>query len=111
MILPAMLQLGWGVFSSPEVVSERGGVVLISGIGMVLVVHVYGGIRKEGYLKAQKKRIVSDSLFLGCHAGRGGEIRTHGRFNPTSVFKTGALNHSATPPCCVSCGGKKTYFF
>lgn len=28
----------------------------------------------------------------------GGEIRTHGRENPTSVFKTDAINHSATPP-------------
>ncbi len=29
--------------------------------------------------------------------GRGG-IRTHGRLAPTPVFKTGALNHSATLP-------------
>lgn len=31
-------------------------------------------------------------------AGGGGEIRTHGRVTPTAVFKTAALNHSATPP-------------
>ena len=30
--------------------------------------------------------------------GGGGEIRTHGRVPPSPVFKTGALNHSATPP-------------
>ena len=30
--------------------------------------------------------------------GGGGGIRTHGRLSPTSVFKTGAFNHSATPP-------------
>ena len=30
--------------------------------------------------------------------GGGGGIRTHGGVPPTSVFKTGALNHSATPP-------------
>src|SRR3954447_13022096 len=32
--------------------------------------------------------------------GLGGEggIRTHGRLAPTPVFKTGALNHSATSP-------------
>ncbi len=30
--------------------------------------------------------------------GGGGEIRTHGRVAPTAVFKTAALNHSATPP-------------
>ena len=29
--------------------------------------------------------------------GRGG-IRTHGSFNPSTVFKTAAINHSATPP-------------
>lgn len=30
--------------------------------------------------------------------GGGGEIRTLGRLAPTPVFKTGALNRSATPP-------------
>ena len=30
--------------------------------------------------------------------GGGGEIRTHGRVPPSLVFKTSALNHSATPP-------------
>ena len=35
---------------------------------------------------------------LGYFYGGGGGIRTHGRLSPTSVFKTGAFNHSATPP-------------
>ena len=30
--------------------------------------------------------------------GGGGGIRTHGGLSPTSVFKTGAFNRSATPP-------------
>lgn len=30
--------------------------------------------------------------------GGGGEIRTHGGVSPSPVFKTGALNRSATPP-------------
>src|ERR1051325_9078783 len=30
--------------------------------------------------------------------GGGGGIRTHGSLTTTPVFKTGALNHSATPP-------------
>src|SRR5204863_7305464 len=30
--------------------------------------------------------------------GGGGGIRTHGGVTPTAVFKTAALNHSATPP-------------
>ncbi len=34
----------------------------------------------------------------GCGNGGGGEIRTHGRVTPTAVFKTAALNRSATPP-------------
>jgi hypothetical protein len=28
----------------------------------------------------------------------GGEIRTHGPITQTPVFKTGAIDHSATPP-------------
>ena len=32
--------------------------------------------------------------------GRGG-IRTHGELPPTAVFKTAALNHSATRPDCT----------
>ena len=31
-------------------------------------------------------------------SGGGGEIRTHGPVAQTPVFKTGALDHSATPP-------------
>ncbi len=36
----------------------------------------------------------------GLHRINGGEggIRTHGRDKPTPVFKTSALNHSATSP-------------
>ena len=30
--------------------------------------------------------------------GGGGEIRTHEGLSPLPVFKTGAINHSATPP-------------
>ncbi len=32
------------------------------------------------------------------HNGGEGGIRTHGRVSPTAVFKTAALNHSATSP-------------
>ncbi len=31
-------------------------------------------------------------------SGGGGGIRTHGGLSPTPVFKTGAFDHSATPP-------------
>ena len=34
----------------------------------------------------------------GGITGGGGEIRTHGGREPSPVFKTGALNRSATPP-------------
>src|SRR6266513_670760 len=36
--------------------------------------------------------------WAGRDAGGGGGIRTHGGVAPTAVFKTAALNHSATPP-------------
>gem|GEM_PF-2569244 len=34
----------------------------------------------------------------GFQCGGGGGIRTHGTVSGTAVFKTAALNHSATPP-------------
>ena len=34
--------------------------------------------------------------------GGSGEIRTHGGLAPSSVFKTGALNRSATLPWALS---------
>ena len=36
--------------------------------------------------------------------GGGGEIRTHGTLTSPPVFKTGAIDHSATPPyyCVIS---------
>lgn len=34
--------------------------------------------------------------------GGGGEIRTHGRISPTTVFRTVSLNHSDTPPNSIS---------
>jgi hypothetical protein len=43
---------------------------------------------------------VSDKFWTG---GRGG-IRTHGALAGTPVFKTGALNHSATLPSLDDCG-------
>ena len=33
--------------------------------------------------------------------GGGGGIRTHGTLSRTPVFKTGAFDHSATPPDCL----------
>jgi hypothetical protein len=39
-------------------------------------------------------------VFTGAFEfGGSGEIRTHGGLTPSSVFKTGALNRSATLPC------------
>ncbi len=47
-----------------------------------------------GYVAAKKR-----PKGLGCGvAGGSGEIRTHGGVSPTAVFKTAALNHSATLP-------------
>lgn len=43
---------------------------------------------------------------FGASCVYGGEsgIRTHGRFDPSPVFKTGALNRSAISPMCCSPG-------
>ncbi len=38
------------------------------------------------------------SLKTNNLVGGGGEIRTHGRVTPTTIFKTVAFNRSATPP-------------
>ncbi len=54
-----------------------------------------------GYCGGRKRTLQKFMLFfiyLREPHGGGGGIRTHGRLSPTSVFKTGAFNHSATPP-------------
>ena len=43
----------------------------------------------------KKKPLYKQGLF---EFGGSGEIRTHGGLTPSSVFKTGALNRSATLP-------------
>ena len=44
----------------------------------------------------------SDPIIIRLCLSDGGEggIRTHGELAPTAVFKTAALNHSATSPHC-----------
>lgn len=56
---------------------------------------------KHAVTKAQKKR--TDLVRFFCS-----QMAEGVRFEltvgcPTSVFKTGALNHSATPPCAFDC--------
>ncbi len=51
-------------------------------------------LENNGKIRSQPDR---ENAFVGASGGGGG-IRTHGRLPSTSVFKTGALNHSATPP-------------
>ena len=65
---------------------------------------MYHPIRKKsnglliGLLKMLKiKKPLIYKGFFNTNGGGGG-IRTHERFNPLPVFKTGAFNHSATPP-------------
>ena len=47
-------------------------------------------------IKVKKKTLDDQGPFLIF--GGSGEIRTHGGLTPSSVFKTGALNRSATLP-------------
>jgi hypothetical protein len=49
-------------------------------------------------LGADLARKPQESPMISMIFGGGGGIRTHGRVTPASVFKTGALDHSATPP-------------
>jgi hypothetical protein len=57
-------------------------------------------------VKPLKKEVnISERLAMGCGATfssyeRGGEggIRTHGELTPSTVFKTIAIDHSATSP-------------
>ncbi len=46
-------------------------------------------------LPSLPRLLLTSNLFS---TGGGGGIRTHGGVAPTSVFKTDAFNHSATPP-------------
>ena len=55
----------------------------------------------------RERRIVRDVIFVREPAEIGGQggIRTHGELAPTAVFKTAALNHSATcpMPAAIAC--------
>src|ERR1700688_4210987 len=51
---------------------------------------------KRGVLNPTPERVLNPLISLSF-GGRGG-IRTHGTLAGTPVFKTGALNHSATLP-------------
>jgi hypothetical protein len=58
---------------------------------------------RDGGMAIRQKRsslsVSAQALCSSCFEfGGGGEIRTHGRRKPSLVFKTSALNHSATPP-------------
>src|SRR3954464_376962 len=63
--------------------------------------------------QTQHKQLILRAFVSGIGAGRNllkrasggrGGIRTHGTLAGTPVFKTGALNHSATLPTEISCG-------
>src|SRR6188474_3114804 len=56
-------------------------------------------VRPTPILNRRAER-VGDVMSGERNGGRGG-IRTHGRVAPTSDFESGALNHSATLPCCA----------
>ncbi len=57
-----------------------------------------GNDRKCGRAAPRKCKSPAQRGFSVRGYGGGGEIRTHGRVSPSTVFKTVALNHSATPP-------------
>jgi hypothetical protein len=64
------------------------------------VLHQHGVI-ELGPASSCLKTILSVRYLASSDGGRGG-IRTHGGLAPTAVFKTAALNHSATLPRRIS---------
>ena len=59
----------------------------------------------NGKIRPQPDR---ENAFVKASGGGGG-IRTHGGLSPTSVFKTGALNRSATPPLQAGLTGDRRF--
>ena len=53
-------------------------------------------LENNGKIRPQPDR--ENAFARAC--GGGGGIRTHGALARTPVFKTGAIDHSATPPAC-----------
>jgi hypothetical protein len=53
--------------------------------------------KARGFLLWQTAKNTKKYNDFNGHGGEGG-IRTHGGVSPTAVFKTAALNHSATSP-------------
>ena len=56
-------------------------------------------VEQEGRIFCSERvKGINDPGNIKATDGGGGEIRTHGRVAPTTIFKTVAFNHSATPP-------------
>ena len=55
----------------------------------------------RGFPDRNREALPSAQSVRQCRDGGQGGIRTHGGLAPTAVFKTAALNHSATCPCGV----------
>ena len=76
-------------------------------IVILLLEYIFSLISKRGFNVTRASAYGKCNLSFSCVAfippafkanGGGGEIRTHGRVTPTTVFKTVAFNRSATPP-------------
>ena len=63
----------------------------------VLSIGVRKGYRECAPIAAIMRAFVSACAYSRLDGGEG-EIRTHGKLAPTLVFKTRAINHSATSP-------------
>ena len=55
-------------------------------------------IHQEVTLKTERLRIILYKAISMADSGGEGGIRTPGRFNPSTVFKTAAFDRSATSP-------------
>jgi hypothetical protein len=66
----------------------------------VLSIGVRKGYRECAAIAAIMRAFLSSYAYSRLDGGEG-EIRTHGKLAPTLVFKTRAINHSATSPYIV----------
>ncbi len=62
------------------------------------------GPKNGGLFDSPKRKRAAKAHFCLLYGGSG-EIRTHGGVTPTAVFKTAALNRSATLPDAANCIG------
>lgn len=76
----------------------------VDGEDSIRIFEIVGGARRS--CARRPALFIANQMVGKCAGGRGG-IRTHGGLPPTAVFKTAALNHSATLPADHVIAGRR----